>query len=155
MIESLDIWAQQGLRVGVGLVVGILVGLERGFKLKDQEDGKRVAGVRTFSLLGLSGGIAGLIGSTGQGVVGAVLIAGAIAMLAIAYAPRLKAKGDATSPVAAVATLGVAYLAGNGLIGLALAAAAIVVLILAMRDEVHGFVDRLDERDIKSLVGSR
>ena len=152
MIESLDIWAQQGLRVGVGLVVGILVGLERGFKLKDQEDGKRVAGVRTFSLLGLSGGIAGLIGSTGQGVVGAVLIAGAIAMLAIAYAPRLKAKGDATSPVAAVATLGVAYLAGSGPIGLALAAAAIVVLLLAMRDEVHGFVDRLDERDIKSLA---
>ena len=152
MIESLDIWAQQGLRVGVGLVVGILVGLERGFKLKDQVDGERVAGVRTFSLLGLAGGIAGLIGSSGQAVVGAMLVAGAIAMLAIAYAPRLKAKGDATSPVAAVATLGVAYLAGNGLIGLALAAAAIVVLILAMRDEVHGFVDRLDERDIKSLA---
>ena len=152
MIESLDIWAQQGLRVGVGLVVGILVGLERGFKLKDQADGERVAGVRTFSLLGLAGGIAGLIGSMEQAVVGAMLIAGAIAILAIAYAPKLMAKGDATSPVAAVATLGVAYLAGNGLIGLALAAAAIVVLILAMRDEVHGFVDRLDERDIKSLA---
>ena len=152
MIESLDIWAQQGLRIGVGLVVGILVGLERGFKLKDQPDGRRVAGVRTFSLLGLGGGIAGLIGSMGQAVVGAVLVAGAIAMLAIAYAPRLKAKGDATSPVAAVATLGIAYLAGNGLIGLALAAAAILVLILALRNELHGFVDRLDERDIKSLA---
>ena len=152
MIEGLEIWAQHGLRVGVALVVGILVGLERGFKLKDQADGRRVAGVRTFSLLGLGGGIAGLIGSMGQAVVGAVLVAGAIAMLAIAYAPRLKAKGDATSPVAAVATIGIAYLAGTGLIGLALAAAAIVVLILAMRDEVHGFVDRLDERDIKSLA---
>ena len=152
MIEGLEIWAQHGLRVGVALVVGILVGLERGFKLKDQADGRRVAGVRTFSLLGLGGGIAGLIGSMGQAVVGAVLVAGAIAVLAIAYAPRLKAKGDATSPVAAVATIGIAYLAGTGLIGLALAAAAIVVLILAMRDEVHGFVDRLDERDIKSLA---
>ena len=152
MIESLDIWAQQGLRVGVGLVVGVLVGLERGFKLKDQADGRRVAGVRTFSLLGLAGGIAGLLGSMGQVLVSAVLMLGAIGMLAIAYAPRLKTKGDATSPVAAVATLGIAYLAGTGLIGLALAAAAIVVLILAMRDEVHGFVDRLDERDIKSLA---
>lgn len=152
MIEGLDIWAQQGLRVGVGLVVGVLVGLERGFKLKDQADGRRVAGVRTFALLGLGGGVAGLIGSMGQAVVGAVVVAGAIAMLAIAYAPRLTAKGDATSPVAAVVTIGIAYLAGTGLIGLALAAAAIVVLILAMRDEVHGFVDRLDERDIKSLA---
>lgn len=152
MIESLDLWAQHGLRVGVGLVVGILVGLERGFKLKDQPDGRRVAGVRTFSLLGLCGGIAGLIGSLGQAVVGAVLMLGAIGVLAVAYAPKLKAKGDATSPVAAVATLGIAYLAGNGLIGLALAAGAVVVLILALRDELHGFIDRLDERDIKSLA---
>jgi len=152
MIESLDLWAQQGLRVGVGLVVGMLIGLERGFKLKDQPDGRRVAGVRTFSLLGLAGGIAGLLGSMGQVVVGAVLMLGAIGMLGIAYAPKLKAKGDATSPVAAVATLGIGYLAGNGLIGLALAASALMVLILALRNEVHGFVDRLDERDIKSLA---
>ena len=152
MIESLDLWAQHGLRVGVGLVVGILVGLERGFKLKDQPDGKRVAGVRTFSLLGLSGGIAGLLGSMGQVLVAAVLMLGASGMLAIAYAPKLTAKGDATSPVAAIATLGIAYLAGNGLIGLALAAGTMVVLILALRDELHGFVDRLDERDIKSLA---
>ncbi len=152
MIESLDLWVQHGLRVGVGLVVGVLVGLERGFKLKDQPDGKRVAGVRTFSLLGLSGGIAGLLGSMGQVLVAAVLLLGAIGMLAIAYAPKLTAKGDATSPVAAIATLGIAYLAGNGLIGLALGAGAMVVLILALRDELHGFVDRLDERDIKSLA---
>ena len=152
MIDGLEIWAQQGLRVGVGLIAGILVGLERGFKLKDQPDGRRVAGIRTFSLLGLAGGIGGLLGSLGQVVAAAVLLFGAIGMLAIAYAPRLQTKGDATSPIAAVATLAIAYLAGTGLIGLALAASAIVVLILALRDEVHGFVDELDERDIKSLA---
>ncbi len=152
MIESLDIWAQQGLRVGVGLIVGMLVGLERGFKLKDQPDGRRVAGVRTFSLLGLAGGISGLLGSMGQEAVAAVLMLGAIGMLAIAYTPRLKAKGDATSPVAAIATLGIAFLAGIGLIGLALASSAVVVLILALRNELHGFVHRLDEKDIKALA---
>ena len=152
MIDGLDTWAQQGLRVGVGLVIGMLVGLERGFSLKGMADGHRVAGVRTFALLGLGGGIAGLLGSIGQGLVAAVLMLGAIAMLALAYAPRLKAEADVTSPVAAVATLGIAYLAGGGLIGLALAAGAATVGILALRSEVHGFVDRLDERDIKSLA---
>ncbi len=93
MIESLDLWAQHGLRVGVGLAVGILVGLERGFKLKDQPEGRRVAGVRTFSLLGLGGGIAGLLGSMGQMLVSGVLMLGAIGMLTIAYAPKLTAKG--------------------------------------------------------------
>jgi len=152
MIENLDTWAQQGLRMGVGLVIGMLVGLERGFSLKGMADGRRVAGARTFALLGLGGGIAGLLGSIGQGLVAAVLMLGAIAMLALAYAPRLKAEADVTSPVAAVATLGIAYLAGGGLIGLALAAGAATVGILALRSEVHGFVDRLDERDIKSLA---
>jgi uncharacterized membrane protein (DUF4010 family) len=152
MIDGLDAWADQGLRVGVGLIVGALIGLERGFKLKDQPDDHRVAGVRTFSLLGLAGGISGLLGTLGQLFSAGVLLAGAICILAIAYAPRLKAKGDATSPIAAIATLGIACLAGNGLIGLALAASALVVLILALRSELHGFVDRLDKRDIQSLA---
>lgn len=152
MIDGLDTWAQQGLRVGVGLVVGVLVGLERGFSLKDEADGSRVAGVRTFSLLGLAGAIAGLLGSMGQAAVSAVLMLGTIVMLGIAYAPRLKVEGDATSPIAAVATLAIAYLAGTGLIGLALATSAVVVLILALRSEVHSFVARLDQRDIKSLA---
>jgi uncharacterized membrane protein (DUF4010 family) len=72
--------------------------------------------------------------------------------LGLAYAPKLKAKGDATSPIAAAATVSVAFLAGMGSVGLALASAAIIVLILAMRDELHDFVGQLDEADIKALA---
>ena len=75
-----------------------------------------------------------------------------LAYLGIAYAPKLKAKGDVTSPVAAAATIAVAFLGGMGSVGLALACAAIIVLILALRDEFHGFVDRLDEKDVKALA---
>ena len=152
MIVGLEPWAQEALRVGAGLVAGALIGLERGWKLKDQTAGTRVAGVRTFSLLGLAGGIAGLLGALGQGWAGAVIVAGALVMLALAYASRLRERGDATSPIAAVATLAIAYLAGVGSVGLALAAAAVVVFILALRNEFHGFVERLDERDVKALA---
>ena len=152
MIVGLEPWAQEALRIGAGLVAGALIGLERGWKLKDQIAGTRVAGVRTFSLLGLAGGIAGLLGALGQGWAGAVIVAGALVMLALAYASRLRERGDATSPIAAVATLAIAYLAGVGSVGLALAAAAVVVFILALRDEFHGFVERLDERDVKALA---
>ena len=152
MIAGLEPWAREALQVGAGLAVGALVGLERGWKLKDEVAGTRVAGVRTFSLLGLAGGTAGLLGALGQGWAGAVIVAGALVMLALAYASRLRERGDATSPIAAVATLAIAYLGGVGSVGLALAAAAVVVLILALRDEFHGFVDRLDERDVKALA---
>ena len=59
MIESLDSWAQQGLRVGVGLVVGMLVGVERGFSLKSVADGQRVAGCRRSHCSGLAAGSPG------------------------------------------------------------------------------------------------
>ncbi len=132
-------------------MTGVLVGLERGFKLRNQKEGYRVAGIRTFSLIGLGAGISGLISSTQPFAAGAIVL-GMLAFLAIAYAPKLKAKGDVTSPIAAAATIAVAFLGGTGSVGLALACAAIIVLILALRDEVHGFVDQLDEKDVKALA---
>lgn len=151
MIANLEPWAQDALRVAAGFAVGVLVGIERGFHQRRQQAGKRVAGVRTFSLLGLGAGIAGLL-SDRQPMVAAALVTAAIAMLAIAYAPKLKARGDATSPIAAVATTGIAFLAGSGTIGLALASAALVVLVLALRQDLHAFINQLDERDIKALA---
>ena len=151
MIAGLEPWAQEALRVGSGLAIGALVGLERGFKLRTQKEGRRVAGVRTFSLLGLASGIAGLISAT-QPITAAIIVLAQLAYLAIAYAPRLKAKGDATSPVAAAATVATAFLAGTGAVGLGIAAGAVIVLILALRSELHQFIDRLDEKDVKALA---
>ena len=147
MIETLEPWAQHGVRVGAGLAIGALVGLERGFKLRGQRSGRRVAGFRTFSLIGLAAAIAGLL-SAAQPLFAGAIVAGIIAMLGIAYAPRLTRRGDATSPIAAVATIAAAFLAGTGQVGLALAATAVIVFLLALKEDLHQFVDRLDSRDI-------
>ena len=151
MIETLEPWAQQAIRVGAALAIGGLVGLERGFKLRDQREGHRVAGIRTFSLMGLAAGIAGLIAAA-QPFASGVIVLAMLGYLAIAYAPRLKAKGDATSPIAASATIAAAFLAGLGSVGLALAAAAVIVFLLALKSEVHGFVDRLSDKDMHALA---
>ena len=100
MIAGLEAWAREALGVGAGLMIGGLVGLERGFKLRDQQAGKRVAGVRTFTLMGLGSGLAGLIAAR-QPLVSVAMVAAMLGYLALAYAPKLKAKGDATSPIAA------------------------------------------------------
>ena len=151
VIPGLEPWAQEALGAGVGLAIGALVGLERGFKLRDQKAGTRVAGVRTFSLIGLGAGLAGIIAARQPIAAGTVVIA-ILGYLAIAYAPRLQAKGDATSPVAAAVTVAAAFLAGLGSVGLALAAAAVLVFILALKDDIHEFVDRLDQKDIRALA---
>ena len=151
MIAGLEPWGQQAIAVGAGLAIGALVGLERGFTLRGQQEGRRVAGVRTFTLMGLASGVAGLLAAT-QPIVAAVIVAAMLFYLGLAYAPRLKAKGDATSPIAAATTVALAFLAGAGVVGLALAGTAVVVLVLAMKDEVHEFVGRLDEKDIHALA---
>jgi uncharacterized membrane protein (DUF4010 family) len=151
LIVALDPWAQDAIRVGTGLAIGALVGLERGFKLRTQREGHRVAGVRTFSLMGLAAGVSGRLSASQPIAAGAIVVA-MLTYLAIAYAPKLKAKSDATSPIAAAATIAIAFLAGTGPVGLALAAAAIVVFILALKDDLHDFVGRLDERDVKALA---
>jgi uncharacterized membrane protein (DUF4010 family) len=130
----------------------LLLGIERGWKLKTQKAGTRVAGVRTFSMLGLGSGIAGLIGVLGHPIVAAAIVVGAVAIMVIAYARELESRHDSTSAVAAIVTIAIGFLAGSGLAGLAIACAAIAVAFLALRTELHGFVDRLDEQDVKALA---
>ena len=132
----------------------MLVGIERGFDLRALQAGTRVAGVRTFSLLGLASGLAGLIGRWGQGFAAGAMIAGIAAVLAIGFAhrPGLSERPDATTPVAALATMALAFVAGFGEPRLAIAGATIVVLLLALKTELHGFLDKLDEEDVKSLA---
>lgn len=130
----------------------MLVGIERGWKLREQAPGTRVAGVRTFTILGLGSGIAGLLGTLGYPFVAAALVTGAVAILVIAYSRSLESQHDATSAVAAVSTVAIGFLAGIGNPALAIACAAIGVALLALREELHGLVERLDADDVKALA---
>jgi len=49
-------------------------------------------------------------------------------------------------------TLGLGFVAGFGNPALAIAGATIVTLVLALRAELHGFVEKLDEDDVKALA---
>jgi len=147
-------WYWQAVCVATGLSCGLLIGIERGFDLRGLEAGTRVAGVRTFTLVGLVSGLAGLAGQLGQSLVAGSLVAGTAAVLAIGYAhrPDLKRKPDATTPVAALVTTGLGFVAGFGEPGFAIAGATIVTLLLALKTELHGFLEKLDDADVQALA---
>jgi len=130
----------------------LLIGIERGWKLKEQKAGTRVAGVRTFTIIGLGSGIAGLIGSLGHVLVAAAIAIGMVGVMVIAYSRELKRHHDSTSAVAAISTVAIGFLAGSGNPALAIACAAVGVALLALRQELHGFVERLDADDVKALA---
>ncbi len=142
------------LQIGSALAVGILIGIERGWQLRGAQEGMRVAGIRTFSLLGLAAGLAGLLGATDYELVALSIIIAAAAITALGYWHTIKTDGvvDATSPVAAMVTLALGFLGGSGEPALAVAGGAIVTLILALRSELHRFLGALDEADLKAFA---
>jgi uncharacterized membrane protein (DUF4010 family) len=132
----------------------LLIGIERGFDLRRLESGTRIAGVRTFTLIGLASGVAGLIAALGHGFASGAIVAGTAAVLSVGYAhrPDLSEKPDATTPIAAMVTIGLGFLAGSGNPALAIAGATIVTLLLSLKRETHGILNRLDEDDVKALA---
>ncbi|WP_191059688.1 MgtC/SapB family protein, partial [Geminicoccus harenae] len=62
-------------RLAVALGIGLLIGLERGWRARDEGEGERAAGFRTFALSGLLGGIcAALVPLAGALVLAAGLL---------------------------------------------------------------------------------
>ncbi|PIV33400.1 MAG: hypothetical protein COS34_07960 [Lysobacterales bacterium CG02_land_8_20_14_3_00_62_12] len=114
--------------------VGLLIGIER--ERRNAEPGHpRVAGVRTFTLISLSGAIAAIIGAH------AVVVAGLFIALAALAAYRASASTDPgmTTEIAMFATFLLGVLAGPQPI-LAAGLGAAVALILSAKTRLHGFV---------------
>lgn len=142
---------QTAFDLGASLAAGLMIGVERGWRLRHEKAGRRVAGVRTFALIGAGGGLAAILGKAIHPLVSAALAAAIVAILAIGFS-RDKEKRDATTIVSAVLALGLGLLAGIGEPALAVAAAAVVTLLLASRAQLHGFVDRLNATDVQAFA---
>ena len=55
--------AELALNLATALAAGLLIGAERGWRARDTDDTHLMAGIRTFGLVGLLGGLAALLGS--------------------------------------------------------------------------------------------
>jgi uncharacterized membrane protein YhiD involved in acid resistance len=65
-------------RVALALGIGLLIGLERGWRTRAAESGSRTAGVRTFAISGLLGGISGAIAQAPSLAPGGIILAAGI-----------------------------------------------------------------------------
>ena len=139
-------------RLSVALAIGFLLGIERGWRDREAGEGRRAAGVRTFSLLGLLGGVAGALSSaTGPLVLaGTLLVSGAGLALFMYREGRHENDLSATSLVAALLTLSLGALAVLGDVRVAGAAGVAATLLLAVKEPLHSWVARLTWRELKS-----
>lgn len=139
--------------VGLAFALGLLIGIERGWSHRLEPDGSRVAGIRTFALLGLAGGVAGEATARVSPLIGAAILIASAAALLIGYA-RAAAKDDlsATTTVVGIITLGLGALAAAGQWTLACVLAALTTLILAQRRRLHEWIDGLSELELQAIV---
>ena len=116
--------------LGLALALGLLIGLERGWRSREQPEGSRIAGLRTYGLLGLLGGVAGLVARAFGPALAVVVLAGAVAALLVGYIRGIAADGrvSATSLVVSLVTLCLGLLTVNGYPLVAIAIAAVVTL---------------------------
>lgn len=142
-------------KLGLALAIGLLVGLERGWRERDAPDRSRTAGIRTFGISGLLGGIfAVLAGALGSN---AVLIAGFISFAAIFawYKARESAHDEDFSVTGVIAGLSVFALGALAVAGdfrVAAAGGAALAAILASREVLHGLLRRLTWIELRSAL---
>lgn len=138
------------LPLGLALAIGLLVGLERGWQHRGDEPGSRVAGIRTFGILGLTGGVCA---SVPLPLAAIVMLGAAVALLIGYFRQReLTPSVSATSALTGLLTLALGYLAGTGEFLPALAAAVGVSLLLSMRKEIHDWLHGLSALEIQAIL---
>jgi uncharacterized membrane protein (DUF4010 family) len=147
-VSSLDLPAFGPLLAA--LAAGLIVGLERGWRERAAADGRRVAGLRTFALTGLLGGVLMLVNPwlLAAGGFGLALLVG------IGYREAIKATGtlSATSAVAQLLTFGLGALAAAGMPLLALSAAVIVATLLNLRSTLHRWLRLMEHRELTAAL---
>lgn len=138
--------------LAVAVAVGLVVGLERGWRDRDRPEGTRVAGLRTFALVGLLGGVLARMPEPGIAVAAGVVALAAVLAVSYVHGAQASASVSITSAVAALVTLGLGALATAGEPILAVAAAVLVAAVLGMKDVLHRWLRRIQPAELNAVL---
>jgi len=141
-------------RLGVALAIGLMVGIERGWKTRGVEDHRRAAGFRTYGLSGLLGGVSGALAPTlGGSLVGMVFIAFSAAFVTFHWLEgQISGAASVTSVVAGMLTFLLGALVAVGQVQAAIAAAVAMVVLLALREPLHRWLAALTWDEIRAAL---
>lgn len=141
-------------RLGLAAAIGLLFGIERGWTQREARDGQRVAGIRTHTLIGLTGGVCGLLSAQG----GLLFLGLAFVALAAGFSlfelARLRRTGgfSATGLVSVLLTFVLAAYGAMGSMMASGAAAVLAVLVLAERRLLHGLLRHVTWLELRAAL---
>jgi uncharacterized membrane protein (DUF4010 family) len=137
-------------KLGIALLLGLLVGLQR------QSANSRTAGIRTFALVSLLGGLSGLLvlklGATwllGAGLVAITLL------LIVSNLEKLRSPEPDPGLTTEAAVLLMYFVSAYVFVGetpVAIATAGVTALLLHLKEPLHRFVSKIGGRDLKAIM---
>jgi uncharacterized membrane protein (DUF4010 family) len=139
---------QTVLRLGIAVLLGALVGLQR------ERAQSRLGGVRTYRLVALLGVLAGFLSGPSPWPVAA----GLLSVMGVSIVAGRSGRKDAqshsaiTSELALLATFLIGAYAAHGSLMVAGIAGAAVAVLLQFKLELHGAVERLGDEDMRSIM---
>ena len=141
-------------RLALALAIGLLIGLERGWQLREEAEGERTAGLRTHALTGLLGGICAALSAVSHPAVlaaGLLSFTAAFALFAWLEASR-EHNFSVTGVVAAILTfvLGAYAVLGQALVAVACGVA--MAVLLALKEPLHSWVRRLSWLELRAVL---
>jgi uncharacterized membrane protein (DUF4010 family) len=148
-------------RLALALGIGLLIGLERGWRSREAESGTRAAGIRTFAISGFLGGLVGTLAdrlggaeSPGGGIAFGLAFATYAAVITVFSRDQNLAEKSvsATNAVAGMLTFALGAFAVLGDVRVAAASAVAAAVILAIREELHGLLDKITWIELRSAL---
>jgi uncharacterized membrane protein (DUF4010 family) len=140
------------LGIMIAALGGAAVGAER--ERSGHATGRyaRFGGIRTFTLLGGTAGVAGWLTTLQFAGLGAVLAAGAVALVIAGYVAASDREVEATTEAAALVVIAAGVAAGLGWLALASGMIAVCVLALVEKSRLHSLVRRINDSDMRAAA---
>lgn len=138
------------LQLLAAFAIGILIGIERGWSSQQDVQGDRVGGIRTFSLIGLLGGIAGMLTVSGGDLILATIFAAVAAVSIASYFIESRRNEDlgTTTVYTRMLTFALGAWAAAGYHMYALGTTVFVMAILGMKPFLHSWIKGVESKEL-------
>lgn len=135
--------------LAIALSLGLLIGVERGFKYRDQKEGSRVAGLRTYGLISLLGAVSAMLSeSLGSYLLGVFFAALAFALTASYVVNSTRERASLTSLIASLLAFCYGAMVMLGYVVEASSLAVITTLLLSLKGELHRWLWLIEKKEL-------
>jgi uncharacterized membrane protein (DUF4010 family) len=140
--------------MAIALAIGLLIGLERGWHSRNMGEGTRIAGLRTYGLIALLGGLWGIVAKQGESLLLSIIFLSLSLILILAFSKSLEKFEDysITGMTAALMTFSLGVITVYGHINLAAASAVVVSSLLGFKPLLHGWISKIEERELHATL---